>query len=115
MTTSSAANGPAYAFAVGVHVIERNVDPPRKVSHFLFIAAKCPQLAALAERMDRLAREPEQRRSPARRYKPSAMLFEQTRQFRITRFAVRFRHCQTIVAQTSAPPRARARSRQAWG
>src|SRR4029453_1219872 len=99
MTTSSAANGAAYALAIRVHVIERNVDPLRKVSNLLFIAAKCPQLAALAERVDGLPRQPQQRGGSPRRNKPAAVLFEQPRELRISSVSVWLRHCQTIVSQ----------------
>src|SRR6266516_2690574 len=53
---SSAADRAAYPLAIRVHVVERDVDPLRKVSHFLLIAAKCPKLGSLEEWVDRLPR-----------------------------------------------------------
>lgn len=113
MTTSSAANRPAYALAIRVHVIEWDIDPLRKIPHFLFIAAKCSQLGSFAERVDRLPREPEQRRCSTRRDKPAAVLFEQPRELRIPGFSFSLRHCQTIVAQAVGNPPVPARSPRA--
>ena|ERR1051325_5397 len=115
MTTSSAANWPAYALAIRVDVIERDVNPLGKVPDRLVIASERPQLPPLTERVDRLAREPQQRRRSPRRHEPSAVLLEQSRQLRIAGLTVWLRHCQTIVAQPQALRPALVRSRRAWG
>src|SRR4051812_48788779 len=101
MTSSSAANRSPDSVAVRVDVIERDVDPLGRVT--AVVRTERPQLASLAERVNRLTREPEQPSCAARRDEPTAVLVEQRDQLRIAARPIRLRHCRTIVAQGSAP------------
>src|SRR5713101_4363461 len=107
---SSAADGSPDAHAVGVHVIERDVDPLRQALRRLLVAAKGAELPTLEERVDRLPRDAKQIRGAARRDEPPPVLLEEEYELRITAGAIGLRHRQTIVAWATVHASVRPRS-----
>src|SRR5690348_8432492 len=101
MTMSRTPNGSSDLVSIGVYVVERDVDPLRSRPIAKLVAPKRSKLLPLAECVDRLARQPEQRCCSPRRNHATAELLEELRQFRVAGLSIRFGHCQTIVACTS--------------
>jgi len=104
MTASGPPHAPSDLLPVRIDVVQRDVHPVWEISGRVFTATKGADLSALAEGVDRLARDAEERSSASRRHHAAFELVEQPRQLLVPAFSLRSSHCQTVVTRSLSKP-----------